>query len=40
MLNNETGELVERKLKHGYGEAERFYASFPEPVFNWNRSVR
>jgi transposase len=32
MFDSDTGELVERKLKHGDGEAERFYAGLPEPA--------
>jgi len=27
MMDNTTGELVERRLEHGTGEAERFYAA-------------
>jgi transposase len=32
MCDGETGELVELKLKHGDGEAERFYAALAEPA--------
>ncbi len=31
MLDAATGELVERKLVHGNGEAEQFYRSLPIP---------
>jgi transposase len=29
-VDDGTGEIVERKLKHSDGEAERFYRSLPE----------
>lgn len=32
MLDEETGEVVERRLEHGSGEARRFYAELPKPV--------
>lgn len=32
MLDTETGELVERQLEHGNGEARRFYEGLPKPV--------
>jgi transposase len=32
MLDTQTGEIVERRLEHGNGEAERFYRSLPHPV--------
>lgn len=32
MLDTETGELVERRLEHGDGEARKFYEALPKPV--------
>src|SRR5689334_11779579 len=32
MLDQETGELVERRLEHGSGEAHAFYAGLTGPV--------
>ena len=32
MLDTQTGEIVERRLEHESGEAERFYRSLPHPV--------
>jgi hypothetical protein len=32
MLDEERGELVERRLEHGNGEAKEFYASLSGPV--------
>jgi transposase len=32
MMDTTTGELVERRLKHGTGEAERFYAALVAPA--------
>jgi transposase len=32
MVDKETGELVERRLEHGNGEAKRFYAGLQKPV--------
>jgi transposase len=32
MVNTETGEVVERRLEHGNGEAEKFYAGLQKPV--------
>jgi len=32
MLDQETGELVERRLEHARGEAQAFYASLVGPV--------
>ncbi len=32
MLDPQTGEIVERRLEHESGEAERFYRSLPRPV--------
>ncbi len=32
MLDEETGELVERRLEHGTGEAREFYAQLPGAV--------
>lgn len=32
MLDTETGEIVERRLEHGTGEAQRFYAALPAPA--------
>ncbi|MGA8073698.1 MAG: IS110 family transposase [Candidatus Acidiferrales bacterium] len=32
VLNEETGEVVERRLEHENGEARAFYASLPKPV--------
>jgi transposase len=32
MLDRETGELVERRLRHDNGEARAFYARLPEPA--------
>src|SRR5262250_1373727 len=32
MMDGTTGELVERRLEHGTGEAERFYAALPAPA--------
>ena len=32
MVNTETGEVVERRLEHGNGEAEKFCAGLQKPV--------
>ena len=32
MMDTTTGELVKRRLEHGTGEAERFYAALPAPA--------
>jgi transposase len=32
MLDTQTGEIVERRLEHGNGEAERFYRPLLHPV--------
>jgi len=32
MLDDTTGEMVERRLEHENGEADRFYRSLPKPV--------
>ena len=32
MLDTATGEIVERRLEHGTGEAQRFYAALPGPA--------
>ena len=32
MLDTETGEIVERRLEHGTGEAQRFYAALAAPA--------
>jgi transposase len=32
MLDTETGEMVERRVEHGTGEAQRFYAALPAPA--------
>jgi hypothetical protein len=32
MLDPTTGEVVERRLKHEEGEAEKFYATLPSPA--------
>ena len=40
MCDGETGELEELKLKHGDGEAERFYGSLAEPGFSWSGGLR
>ena len=32
MLETETGEMVERRVEHGTGEAQRFYAALPAPA--------
>ncbi len=32
MLDEETGELVERRLEHANGEAKEFYAHLSGPV--------
>jgi hypothetical protein len=32
MVDTTTGELVKRRLEHGTGEAERFYAALPAPA--------
>ena len=32
MLDPTTGEIVERRLEHETGEAEKFYASLPGPA--------
>ncbi len=32
MMDEETGELVERRLEHANGEARSFYAGSPAPV--------
>ena len=32
MLDEETGELIERCLEHGNGEAQEFYRGLSEPV--------
>jgi hypothetical protein len=32
MLDPTTGEVVERRLEHGNGEAEKFYATLPSPA--------
>jgi hypothetical protein len=32
MLDEETGELIERRLEHGNGEAKQFYTSLKGPV--------
>lgn len=32
MMDDETGELMERRLEHENGEARAFYASLPKPV--------
>lgn len=32
MLDTETGEIVERRLEHGSGEAQRFYAALTAPA--------
>ena len=32
MVDTETGELIERRLEHGNGEAKKFYAELPRPV--------
>lgn len=32
MLDTETGEIVERRLEHGTGEAQQFYGALPAPV--------
>ena len=32
MVDTETGELIERRLEHGNGEAKKFYAELPKPV--------
>jgi transposase len=32
MLDTETGEIVERRLEHESGEAQRFYAALPAPA--------
>ncbi len=32
MLNTETGELVERRLKHEHREARNSYSSLPKPA--------
>jgi transposase len=32
MVDSTTGELVKRRLEHGTGEAERFYAALPAPA--------
>jgi hypothetical protein len=32
MVNPQTGELVERRLEHENGDAERFYATLPGPA--------
>jgi len=32
MADTETGEVVERRLEHGKGEAKRFYAELQKPV--------
>ena len=31
MLDTETGEIVERRVEHERGEAQRFYAALPVP---------
>ena len=32
MVDTETGELIERRLEHGNGEAEKFYAGLEKAV--------
>jgi transposase len=32
MVDTETGELIERRLEHGNGEAKKFYAGLEKPV--------
>lgn len=32
MLDDGTGEIVERRLEHENGEADRFYRDLPKPV--------
>src|SRR5437870_9961254 len=32
MVNTETGEVTERRLEHGNGEAKKFYAELQKPV--------
>ena len=32
MVDTETGELIERRLEHGNGEAKKFYAELQQPV--------
>ena len=32
MLDTETGEIVERRVEHETGEAQRFYAALPVPA--------
>ena len=32
MLDPTTGEIIERRLEHENGEAEKFYATLPEPA--------
>ena len=32
MVNTETGEVVERRLEHSNGEAEKFYTELQKPV--------
>jgi transposase len=32
MVNTETGELIERRLEHGNGDAKKFYAELQKPV--------
>ena len=32
MVDTETGELIERRLEHGNGEAKKFYAELQKPV--------
>ena len=36
VFDSETGEMTERKLVNGNGEAERFYRSLPAPVADWH----
>jgi hypothetical protein len=31
MVDTETGELIERRLEHGNGEAKKFYAELKKP---------
>ena len=32
MVDTETGELIERRLDHSKGEAQKFYAGLQKPV--------
>jgi hypothetical protein len=35
MLDPKTGEVIERRLEHENGEAQKFYATLPSPDSSW-----